>query len=139
MGLVLNVILHVVGLVLILLDFAIYLLMLGPFFTVYKWLTSRSTFAAPHSEAAINGSMPPSKVWRSVEAIAQGKLTETTEASVLTAYDALAASYKKNAKKNAQGIRPLLSWKKDDGFKFPAKVKKKESAGPWRCALIFLT
>jgi long-chain acyl-CoA synthetase len=124
MGLVGAVILHLVGLLLIIVDFALYCLLLGPFRTIYKFLTARRVFAKPYAQADINGEgMPPSKVWRSVEAIAQGKLTTTTDESVTTAYEALCVSYKKHATVKSQGIRPLLRWQKDEGFRFEAKVQ----------------
>ena len=42
------------GLVLVLLDLAIYIVTLGPLYTIYKLLTARSTFAAPVGDADIN-------------------------------------------------------------------------------------
>lgn len=123
MGLVLNVILHAVGGFLIALDFTVYCLMLGPLRTLYAYATARTVFAAPHSEADINGEgMPPSKVWRSVEAIANGELTSTVDPSITTAYESLALAYKEFASNRAQGTRPVLSWKADEGFRFKAKV-----------------
>jgi len=117
-----SAVLHLVGLVLVLLDFAVYLITLGPLYTIYKLLTSRSVFAKAVAEADINGNNPPSKIWRSVEAIAQGKLTTTFNSECATMYDGLKRSYKKFGDQNAQGILPLLKWQKDEGERFPAKV-----------------
>jgi hypothetical protein len=114
----------VVGLILIILDFLLYCLLLGPIRTLYKTITARRIFAKAYSQADINGDgMPASAVWRSVEAIAQGRLTTSPEEGVTTAYEALVIAYKKNASAKAQGMRPLLRWQKDDGFRFEAKVR----------------
>jgi len=116
--------LHVLGLVLILVDLTLWVVSLGPLTTAYKLLTARSVFAKPHSEADINGpGMPKSKVWRSVEAIAAGQLENGTFGGTKsTIYDHLTTSYSVHGSKRAQGIRPLLGNKIDEGFKFPAKV-----------------
>mmetsp|Transcript_8992 Transcript_8992/g.21036 ORF Transcript_8992/g.21036 Transcript_8992/m.21036 type:complete len:766 (-) Transcript_8992:88-2385(-) len=110
MGAVAQGIFHLLGLVLVLLDLAIYIVTLGPLYTIYKLLTARSTFAAPVGDADINTDLPPSKIWRSVEAIAQGHLTTTFNADCSTAYDALVRSYTKYGDQKAQGIRPLIGW-----------------------------
>eukprot|EP00613_Pedinella_sp_CCMP2098_P016055 CAMPEP_0171768080 /NCGR_PEP_ID=MMETSP0991-20121206/52193_1 /TAXON_ID=483369 /ORGANISM="non described non described, Strain CCMP2098" /LENGTH=327 /DNA_ID=CAMNT_0012372975 /DNA_START=41 /DNA_END=1020 /DNA_ORIENTATION=+ len=123
MGLVGTVILHAVGALLIALDFLLYCLLLGPIRTAYSFLTSRRVFAKVHSQVDINGEgMPPSNVWRSVEALAQGHLTTSPDGVSTTAYEGLCAAYKKCASAKAQGSRPLLRWQKDDGFRFEAKV-----------------
>mmetsp|Transcript_70526 Transcript_70526/g.159544 ORF Transcript_70526/g.159544 Transcript_70526/m.159544 type:complete len:750 (+) Transcript_70526:603-2852(+) len=123
-GLALALCLHLSGLVLVLLDLLLYLVCLGPLYTLYKLATRRTTFAQPCGEkAAINGpGASPSEVWRSVEALRQGKFTETLRPGMTTLYQALTASYEAYAGKRAQGTRPLLRWQTDKGFKYPAKV-----------------
>ena len=117
------VLLHALGAVLILIDLALWVVTLGPVTTLYKLLTARHVFAKPYTEVNINGTNPPSKVWRSVEAIAAGKLEDGTRGgSVSTIYDLLSANYKQHATLRAQGIRPLVKWQTDEGFRFPAKV-----------------
>ena len=123
------ILLHVLGLVLIVIDLALWAVTLGPLVTLYKNLTARRVFAQPHSEAKINGKdgngkeLPPSKVWRSVEAIAAGQLENGTRGgTVSTIYDLLSFNYTRYGTLKAQGIRPLLKWRPPDpGFKFPAK------------------
>lgn len=123
MGAVLQVVLHLVGLILIVLDLAIWIVTLGPLVMLYKLCTARSVFAKPLEEKAdINGEGEPSQIWRSVEAHAAGVLTTTPDPEVSTAWEALTIAYKKFADKKAQGTRPLLEWRTDEGFKFPAKV-----------------
>ena len=119
-----SILMHVLGLVLIIIDLALWAITGGPLVTLYKNFTARTVFAKPHSEVMINGkNMPGSKVWRSVEAIAAGKLEDGTRGgTVKTIYDLLSENYKQHASLKAQGTRPLLSWRAPDpGFKFPAK------------------
>jgi len=119
-----SVLFHVLGLVLIVIDLALWVVSLGPLVTLYKLVSARRVFAKPYSEVDINGSgYPASKVWRSVEAIAAGKLEDGTRGgTVATIYDLLAANYSQHATLKAQGTRPLLKWRPPDpGFKFPAK------------------
>ena len=124
MGLALNICLHILGGVLILIDFVLYLICLGPFITLYKIATQKRVFAKPFGFADINQGGTQSEVWRSVEAIKQGKFTETFKPGVTTAYEALCLSYETHASARAQGTRPLLKWRPPDpGFKFPAKVR----------------
>ena len=115
---------HLLGLVLILLDLALWAITGGPFVTLYKNLTARTVFAKPYGEVMINGAgQPGSKVWRSVEALGAGKLEDGTRGgTVSTIYELLSANYQKHAVLKAQGHRPLLRWQTDEGFKFPASV-----------------
>ncbi|KAL3932512.1 MAG: hypothetical protein SGPRY_000672 [Prymnesium sp.] len=114
---------YVLGLPLILLDLALWVVTFGPLVTLYKNLTARSTFATEHSIANINGAgAKPSSVWRSVEAIAEGKLAITPDAECSTVYEVLTKSFKKFGSQKAQGMRPLEAWKTDEGYKFKAKV-----------------
>lgn len=114
---------HILGGVIILLDFLVYVVTLGPLYTLYKYMTRRTVFAQVHSRVNINGlGEEPSDVWRSVEAIGKGQLTKSVDPSISTMYEALCGSYKKYANDRAQGIRPLLSWQTDPGCPFPAKV-----------------
>ena len=124
MGAALQVVLHVVGLLLIVLDLAIWILTLGPLVMLYKMISARHTFAKVVGEADINGKgKPKSKIWRSVEAIANGELTTTPAEEVETVWEALTEAYSKFASNQAQGSRDLLEWKPpDEGFKFPAKL-----------------
>jgi len=123
MGVLLQIGLHLLGLTLVVLDFALYVVTLGPFKTLYKMATARTVFAKSVSEVYINGKgQAPSKIWRSVEAVSKGKLCTTTAPDVSTLYEGLAKSYKIYANVKASATRPLLRWQKDEGFKFPAKV-----------------
>lgn len=66
---------YIIGLPLILLDLAAWVLTFGPLVTAYKMATARHVFAAKFSSERINGEgEEPSAVWRSVEAIQAGKL-----------------------------------------------------------------
>eukprot|EP00928_Gymnodinium_smaydae_P014484 TRINITY_DN15315_c0_g1_i1.p1 TRINITY_DN15315_c0_g1~~TRINITY_DN15315_c0_g1_i1.p1 ORF type:complete len:737 (+),score=193.68 TRINITY_DN15315_c0_g1_i1:94-2304(+) len=115
--------LDILGYFLVLLDIVLWILTLGPIVTIVKFAKARSIFAAPCAEVDINGKgQPKSKVWRSVEAIAAGKLCASPYPETKTCYDALVRAYKNYPSLRAQGTRPLLSWRKDEGFKFPAKV-----------------
>jgi len=118
-----SLLLHTLGLLLIVIDLALWVITLGPLKTIVKHMQARSVFAAPVRDEPINGAgMAPSKVWRSVEAIAMGKLGTTPYAECSTTWQALQRAFKKYADYPAQGTRPLLGWQKDEGFKFPAKV-----------------
>mmetsp|Transcript_4297 Transcript_4297/g.7149 ORF Transcript_4297/g.7149 Transcript_4297/m.7149 type:complete len:735 (+) Transcript_4297:70-2274(+) len=114
--------LEILGAVLIALDVLIWIISLGPLFTLFKIAKARTKFAAPVAKENINKDGAPSKVWRSVEAIEAGKLISSPTAGVTTVYELLVISYKKYADAKAQGTRPLLEWRKDEGYKFPAKV-----------------
>jgi len=114
---------YIIGLPLILIDLALWVVTLGPLVTLFKLLTARSVFAKTVKHEPINGpGEPPSAVWRSVEAITAGKLCTSSRADTNTAYEALIRAYSLYADKPAQGTRPLLRWQSDEGFKFPAKV-----------------
>lgn len=117
----LMVALHVGAAVLILIDFLVWLLTLGPIWMILKTINTPSVWARPVSKANINGSGPASDVWRSTSAASE-LVTTPFPGEVKTLYDLLQRSWKCFAKNNAQGTRPLLSWKKEDGFRFPAKV-----------------
>jgi len=122
-GALLAVVFHLVGLIVLVLDLTIWVVTFGPIKTAFKTLSARSVFAKPVAEVAINGKgQPPSKVWRSVEAIAAGELIATPFPGCTTAAAALERAYKVYASSRAQGSRVLLSWRSDEGFKFPAKV-----------------
>jgi long-chain acyl-CoA synthetase len=114
--------LNILGAVLVILDILVWILSFGFVKTVYKLATARTVFAKAVGEANINGSLPASKIWRSVEAVDEGKLISSPNPDFKTVYDAMVSVFRKNASKRAQGSRPLLSWKYDEGFKFPAKV-----------------
>ena len=126
LGLLTPILLHVLGLVLIVLDLALWFVTGGVLRTLYGHATKRTVFAAPAGEADVNGpGQTPSKVWRSVEAIAAGELINDPPnlgGECHTAYEALARAYKVHAGRPAQLIRPLLSWRTEAGYRFPAKV-----------------
>mmetsp|Transcript_12369 Transcript_12369/g.24834 ORF Transcript_12369/g.24834 Transcript_12369/m.24834 type:complete len:188 (+) Transcript_12369:243-806(+) len=114
--------LHMLGLILILVDFALYLITLGPLYTIYKLASARRVFAREIHVEFINGQdKPPSKVWRSVEAVAAGHLVDGADDGA-TAYEALTKVYKEHASLRAQGSRTFIGWRTDEGHKFPAKV-----------------
>ncbi|KAL1522800.1 hypothetical protein AB1Y20_017771 [Prymnesium parvum] len=114
---------YIIGMPLILLDLALWVVTLGPITTLYKNITARKVFAKVHSMADINGEgQPKSAVWRSVEAIKKGQLCTSLTPDCKTAYEELTKAYKKFASHKAQGTRPLVGWRKDEGFKFEAKV-----------------
>mmetsp|Transcript_10563 Transcript_10563/g.11604 ORF Transcript_10563/g.11604 Transcript_10563/m.11604 type:complete len:186 (+) Transcript_10563:81-638(+) len=123
-NLALNIGLHVAGLVLVILDFLIWVLTLGPVWMILKNMNTVSEFARPVKKAKINSTGPDSDVWHSLEAIEGKKLVSTPfpEEGILTVPELLERSLKRYGKRPAQGIRPLLSWKKDEGYRFPAKV-----------------
>ena len=126
LGLLTPILLHVLGLVLIALDLVLWFVTGGVLRTLYGHATKRTVFAAPAGEADVNGpGQTPSKVWRSVEAIAAGELINDPPnlgGECHTAYEALARAYKVHADRPAQMIRPLLSWRTEAGYRFPAKV-----------------
>eukprot|EP00310_Coccolithus_braarudii_P020572 CAMPEP_0183331580 /NCGR_PEP_ID=MMETSP0164_2-20130417/921_1 /TAXON_ID=221442 /ORGANISM="Coccolithus pelagicus ssp braarudi, Strain PLY182g" /LENGTH=788 /DNA_ID=CAMNT_0025500093 /DNA_START=25 /DNA_END=2391 /DNA_ORIENTATION=+ len=115
-------VLHLVGLMLVILDFSFYVISGGPIYTIYKLLTARRTFAAPVYTVPINGSLPESQVWRSVEAIAAKQMETGKTGDIDTAFALLKDSYEKNASKQAQGTRKFLEWKTEEGERFPSKV-----------------
>ena len=89
----------------------------------------RSIFAAPVGDEPINvgyegglPDLPPSKVWRSVEAIADGDFCTTTDASCSTAWELLVKAAETFPQRKAQGSRPFIGPKfVEEGDKFPAK------------------
>ena len=95
---------HILGLVLVLIDFALYLVTLGPLITLYRYLTAQTVFAKPVADADINKGGPPSKVWRSIDAIEDGKLEDGIAwfGGCHTAYEAFALAYSKFATNRAQ-------------------------------------
>lgn len=120
----LNVALHIAGLLLVILDFLLWVLTGGPIWMLLKNMNAVSEFARPVKKAKINSTGPDSDVWHSLEAIQNGKLVTSPfpEEGLLTVPQLLERSVKRYADRQAQGIRPLLSWKKDEGYRFPAKV-----------------
>lgn len=107
---------------LIVIDGLLWILTLGPLKTWQKLSKARSVFAKPVGEANINGTGAPSKIWQSVDAIDAGKLTTTPRPGVTTCIEMLQASFAQAYPLgHAQGVRPLLRWKKDEGYRFPAK------------------
>ena len=97
---------HILGLVLVLIDFALYLVTLGPLITLYRYLTAQTVFAKPVADADINKGGPPSKVWRSIDAIEDGKLEDGIAwfGGCHTAYEAFALAYSKFATNRAQAL-----------------------------------
>ena len=95
---------HILGLVLVLIDFALYLVTLGPLITLYRYLTAQTVFAKPVADADINKGGPPSRVWRSIDAIEDGKLEDGIAwfGGCHTAYEAFALAYSKFATNRAQ-------------------------------------
>eukprot|EP00439_Symbiodinium_sp_Y106_P063442 s1682_g9.t2 len=120
----LSALLHVLGLVLVILDFLIWILTLGPLWMLQKALAGVPEFARPVRKAKINSSGPGSDVWQATQAADDGKLLTSPhpEEGVFTVFQMLDRSFKRYATSKAQGIRPLLSWKKEEGYRFPAKV-----------------
>lgn len=116
--------LHVAAVPLVLLDFVVWLLTLGPLWMVLNMMKVPNDWARPFSKANINGSLPASDVWRASSSIETGALTVSPFPGcyMLTLYDLLKHAWSVHGKNKAQGIRPLLRWKTDDGFKYPAKV-----------------
>lgn len=117
-------VLTVLGGILTLLDLIVWVLTLGPIWMILKMTKTRSTWARPVNEIEINGSLPASAVWRSMEAIENGDFSVSPYPAegVDTLYRVMERSWKRYADRKAQGNRPLLSWRTDEGFKFPAKV-----------------
>ncbi|CAJ1362176.1 unnamed protein product [Effrenium voratum] len=124
MSAALKVALHFGGLLLVILDFLLWVITLGPIWMLLKSMSTVAEFARPAKKAKINGSLPASDVWQAIEALDNGKLTSSPfpDEGVQTVTEILERSMKRYAKKQAQGTRPLLSWKKDEGYRFPAKV-----------------
>ena len=87
---------------------------------------SIESVASPIPESPLRFSsrsqLPPSKAWRSVESLQAGKLEDGKTAACTTAYEKLALAYTEYASLPAQGTRTLLEWKKEEGYRFPAKV-----------------
>mmetsp|Transcript_8852 Transcript_8852/g.21131 ORF Transcript_8852/g.21131 Transcript_8852/m.21131 type:complete len:745 (-) Transcript_8852:140-2374(-) len=120
----LNVGLHAAGLLLVILDFLVWLLTLGPIWMLQKTLGGVAEFARPVKKAKINSSGPDSDVWQATQAADAGKLLTSPhpEEGISTVYQLLSRSFRRYAARKCQGIRPLLSWKKEEGYRFPAKV-----------------
>ncbi|EOD21444.1 long chain acyl-CoA synthetase [Emiliania huxleyi CCMP1516] len=125
---------HILGLVLVLIDFALYLVTLGPLITLYRYLTAQTVFAKPVADADINKGGPPSKVWRSIDAIEDGKLEDGIAwfGGCHTAYEAFALAYSKFATNRAQGTRTLLEAKVESGYRFPTKARAMFGPTTWR-------
>jgi len=120
----LMVALHVGAAMLVVLDLLVWVLTLGPVWMILKIMNTPSEWARPVSKAKINGAGVDSDVWRSTGAADAGELVTSPfpEEGVKTLYDLLSRSWKRYAEKEAQGTRVLMSWRTDEGFKFPAKV-----------------
>mmetsp|Transcript_23513 Transcript_23513/g.42406 ORF Transcript_23513/g.42406 Transcript_23513/m.42406 type:complete len:748 (-) Transcript_23513:120-2363(-) len=119
----LTVALHAGAAVLVVLDFLLWVLTLGPVWMIMKTINTPSEWARPVSKAKINGAGVDSDVWRSTGAADANELATSPfpEEGVKTLFDLLQRSWKCYAEKEAQGMRPLLRWRKDEGFRFPAK------------------
>jgi long-chain acyl-CoA synthetase len=117
-----NIGFKLLGTVLVVIDALLWVVTLGPIVTLYRWAKARTVFATAVSAVDINGAgKPQSQVWRSVDAIDKGHLVKTPQEGVDTAIALLTQACSKYADQPAQGIRPLLRWKKDEGYRFPAK------------------
>lgn len=114
---------HLAALVLVTLDFLLWLLTLGPVWMLLKQMKVPSVWAKVVSLADINGELDPSAVWRCTAAVEAGALSTTPyPGEVATLWQLVERSYRAYASRAAQGIRPLLRMQKDEGFRFPAKV-----------------
>eukprot|EP00933_Yihiella_yeosuensis_P060658 TRINITY_DN63404_c0_g1_i1.p1 TRINITY_DN63404_c0_g1~~TRINITY_DN63404_c0_g1_i1.p1 ORF type:complete len:749 (-),score=196.52 TRINITY_DN63404_c0_g1_i1:92-2338(-) len=119
----LNVAIHLGGALLVILDFLIWVLTLGPVWMVQKYVNTQSQWASPVAKADINGKgQPISDVWRSCSSEGELVTSPFPNEGVKTLWDMLQRAFKRYPNHDAQGSRPLLSWKKDEGFRFPAKV-----------------
>eukprot|EP00931_Biecheleriopsis_adriatica_P030553 TRINITY_DN18007_c0_g1_i1.p1 TRINITY_DN18007_c0_g1~~TRINITY_DN18007_c0_g1_i1.p1 ORF type:complete len:746 (+),score=178.46 TRINITY_DN18007_c0_g1_i1:83-2320(+) len=115
--------LHLGAAILVAVDFAIWLLTLGPLWMVLRYMNTPSSWASPAFHAKINGDRAASDVWRATETL-HGSLMTTPfpEEGVKTLTGLLNRAFKRYSDYPAQGTRPLLRWQKDEGFRFPAKV-----------------
>uniref|UniRef100_A0A7S1UAK4 AMP-dependent synthetase/ligase domain-containing protein n=1 Tax=Phaeomonas parva TaxID=124430 RepID=A0A7S1UAK4_9STRA len=122
MGLVAMVVLHLVGLILAVLDFSLWLLTLGPMWMVLKLLSRPGKQVVKVGEGDVNDEgMPPSPVYRL--AGARDALTATYDESVGTVYDLLSRSARLFAEKPAQAWRAFEKFVYlNEGDRFPAKV-----------------
>lgn len=117
------------GLILVPLDLAIWIITFGPLKMVASLLSKKSIRAKSVGTATVSdGSTSP--VFRSVVSVEQGSLTKTPFKGSGTLYDLCERSYKTYGKSNALGVRPFLSWRdhsqemnlKPNERKFPSKV-----------------
>lgn len=110
-------IMPVIGAVLVFLDLVLWILTLGPIWMLMKYMNTPTVWAQP-----VKGSGDIA-IWRSTQAAEEGLCKSPyPEEGVDTLYRLLERSWKRYGDRHAQGNRPLLSWRKDEGFRFPAKV-----------------
>jgi len=115
--------LHVVGGILIVVDFLLWIITLGPLWMILKKMNLPSSWASINGVANINGELDPSGVWHANLAVQRGKLSESPyPGEVTTIWQLLERSYRLFSAKEAQGIRPVLRTQKDEGYRFEAKV-----------------
>eukprot|EP00755_Sulcionema_specki_P007187 Sspe_Gene.37539::Locus_18119_Transcript_1_3_Confidence_0.625_Length_2473::g.37539::m.37539/K01897/ACSL, fadD; long-chain acyl-CoA synthetase len=113
--------LQAVGALLVTLDFLLWVILLGPIKTLLTLMNRKSIRAKKVRDYDCNKGLPPSPVFRCVESIRAGKLTEEPLPGVRTLYEFAQQAVKKHASKNALGSRNLLEVKVIEGSKFPTK------------------
>lgn len=124
MSAAMTVVLHVLAVPLVLLDILIWVLTLGPLWMVLKKSKIPESWAKPAGIANINGGdLNPSAIWRSTDSVASGKLsTSPYPQTVKTLYELFSRAWDTYSAYPAQGIRPLVDYRTDAGFRFPARV-----------------
>mmetsp|Transcript_46360 Transcript_46360/g.100815 ORF Transcript_46360/g.100815 Transcript_46360/m.100815 type:complete len:745 (-) Transcript_46360:100-2334(-) len=118
----LTAVLHIAAVPLVLLDFFLWIVTLGPLWMVIGMMKAPKVFARAVSTTAINGELEPSAIWRSTGAPSSGTLCKSPFPEVTTLYELLKRAWDRYSDMDAQGIRPLLRWQTDEGHRFPAKV-----------------
>uniref|UniRef100_A0A7S4VNU1 AMP-dependent synthetase/ligase domain-containing protein n=1 Tax=Alexandrium monilatum TaxID=311494 RepID=A0A7S4VNU1_9DINO len=114
---------HVAAGILVILDFLVWVLTLGPLWMALKKMKIPDAWASVAGVANINGELDPSGVFRSLHAVEKGKLSDSPfPGEVTTIWQLLERAYRLYGARPAQGIRPLLRMQEDKGFRFPAKV-----------------
>eukprot|EP00316_Scyphosphaera_apsteinii_P008039 CAMPEP_0119312396 /NCGR_PEP_ID=MMETSP1333-20130426/26258_1 /TAXON_ID=418940 /ORGANISM="Scyphosphaera apsteinii, Strain RCC1455" /LENGTH=783 /DNA_ID=CAMNT_0007317009 /DNA_START=75 /DNA_END=2426 /DNA_ORIENTATION=- len=106
---------------LVLLDFGIWLVTLGPLWMLISYIKAPRTLAVKRGTADINDNGPPSAIWKHPKADEPLAFADSA-----TAYDAFVMSVAKYPQKPAQGIRKLVDWRKEEGSPFAAKVFDEE-------------
>ena len=111
----------VVGTVLKGLDLLVWLVTLGPLWMAISNASVPRLRAKEVDTADVNGKLPPSKIFRCIEAIQKGELSTNPIPGVTTLYGLVLHAVQKYAKKNALGTRTYLGSSVIEGSKFPTK------------------
>ena len=104
------------------LDLLAWIVSFGPLWMVVAQGKVQAIRAKEVSKANVNGDLPPSPVFRSVNSIEKGVLMTRPFPEVGTMYDMVARAVRKYGPQRSLGTRQLLEVKTEEGQRFPTKV-----------------